>query len=56
MHLNDFSNFVKEGVQEAGMLGMQFNTIGVSDGMAMGTEGMSYSLPEISLPTPSKPS
>ena len=36
---------MKEGVVEAaGLVGMRFNTIGVSDGMSMGTEGMSYSL------------
>ncbi|HEX5034758.1 MAG TPA: dihydroxy-acid dehydratase, partial [bacterium] len=35
---------VKQGCVEAGMVGIQFNTIGVSDGISMGTEGMSYSL------------
>jgi dihydroxy-acid dehydratase len=45
MHLNDLAAAVKEGVQAAGMVGLRFNTIGVSDGMSMGTEGMSYSLP-----------
>jgi len=44
MHLNDLAAKVKEGVVEAGMVGMRFNTIGVSDGISMGTEGMSYSL------------
>jgi len=44
MHLLDLSAFVKEGVVAAGMIGMRFNTIGVSDGISMGTEGMSYSL------------
>src|SRR5437660_2000977 len=44
MHLNDLSAKVKEGVVAAGMVGMRFNTIGVSDGISMGTEGMSYSL------------
>jgi len=44
MHLNDLAARVKEGVKAAGMVGMRFNTIGVSDGMSMGTEGMSYSL------------
>eukprot|EP00793_Prasinoderma_coloniale_P003232 PRCOL_00005867-RA len=34
----------QEGVEEAGMVGFRFNTIGVSDGLSMGTEGMSYSL------------
>jgi dihydroxy-acid dehydratase len=45
MHLNDLAAKVKEGVQAAGLVGMRFNTIGVSDGISMGTEGMSYSLP-----------
>jgi dihydroxy-acid dehydratase len=45
MHLNDLAAHVKEGVVGAGMVGMRFNTIGVSDGISMGTEGMSYSLP-----------
>jgi dihydroxy-acid dehydratase len=44
MHLLDLNNKVKEGVQRAGLLGMQFNTIGVSDGISMGTKGMRYSL------------
>ena len=44
MHLNNLSVAVKEGVTAAGMVGMRFNTIGVSDGISMGTEGMSYSL------------
>lgn len=44
MHLNDLSAAVKAGVSEADMVGMRFNTIGVSDGISMGTEGMSYSL------------
>ena len=44
MHLNNLAAKVKEGVVEAGMVGMRFNTIGVSDGISMGTEGMSYSL------------
>ena len=35
---------MKKGCEEAGMIGMRFNTIGVSDGMSMGTDGMSYSL------------
>jgi dihydroxy-acid dehydratase len=45
MHLLDLGARVKEGVQAAGLVGMRFNTIGVSDGISMGTEGMSYSLP-----------
>ncbi|OGG55844.1 MAG: dihydroxy-acid dehydratase [Candidatus Handelsmanbacteria bacterium RIFCSPLOWO2_12_FULL_64_10] len=44
MHLLDLAAKVKEGVTAAGMVGMRFNTIGVSDGISMGTEGMSYSL------------
>jgi dihydroxy-acid dehydratase len=44
MHLLALSEKVKEGVQAAGMVGLRFNTIGVSDGISMGTEGMSYSL------------
>jgi len=44
MHLNELAAKVKEGVEDAGMVGMRFNTIGVSDGISMGTEGMSYSL------------
>jgi dihydroxy-acid dehydratase len=44
MHLNDLAAIVKTGVKEAGLVGMRFNTIGVSDGISMGTEGMSYSL------------
>ena len=45
MHLLGLADIVKEGVISAGMLGMRFNTIGVSDGISMGTEGMCYSLP-----------
>ena len=44
MHLNLLAERVKQGVQAAGLVGMRFNTIGVSDGISMGTEGMSYSL------------
>ncbi|KAG0330877.1 hypothetical protein BG004_001945, partial [Podila humilis] len=44
MHLNDLAAKVKEGVRNAGLVGYRFNTIGVSDGMSMGTSGMSYSL------------
>jgi dihydroxy-acid dehydratase len=44
MHLNDLAAQVKQGVVQAGMVGMRFNTIGVSDGISMGTSGMSYSL------------
>ena len=44
MHLNDLAAKVKEGVVAADLVGMRFNTVGVSDGISMGTEGMSYSL------------
>lgn len=44
MHLLDLASKVKEGVQQADLVGMRFNTIGVSDGISMGTSGMSYSL------------
>lgn len=44
MHLNRLAAEVKKGVQEAGMLGLIFHTIGVSDGISMGTEGMKASL------------
>ena len=44
MHLLDLAEQVKKGVTGAGMVGMRFNTIGVSDGISMGTDGMSYSL------------
>jgi len=44
MHLNVLSAKVKEGVRASGLVGLQFNTIGVSDGISMGTDGMSYSL------------
>jgi dihydroxy-acid dehydratase len=44
MHLLKLSEAVKQGVQEAGMVGFRFNTVGVSDAVSMGTEGMCYSL------------
>ena len=44
MHLNELATVVKRGVVDAGLVGMRFNTIGVSDGISMGTDGMSYSL------------
>lgn len=44
MHLSGLSKFVKEGVQQNGLVGLQFNTIGISDGITNGTEGMRYSL------------
>ena len=45
MHLNDLSTFVKKGTEEANLVGLIFNTIGVSDGISMGTKGMRFSLP-----------
>ena len=45
MHLNDLSTFVKKGTEEANLVGLIFNTIGVSDGISMGTQGMRFSLP-----------
>ena len=44
MHLNGLSKHVKEGVQSNDMVGLQFNTIGISDGITNGTDGMRYSL------------
>ncbi|MDC0295283.1 dihydroxy-acid dehydratase [bacterium] len=44
MHLLELAAEVKQGVSAAGLVGMRFNTIGVSDGISMGTEGMSFSL------------
>ncbi len=45
MHLADLAAEVKQGVTAERLVGLRFNTIGVSDGISMGTEGMSYSLP-----------
>jgi dihydroxy-acid dehydratase len=44
MHLNDLAKDIKKSVWDADMVGLIFNTIGVSDGMANGTEGMRFSL------------
>ncbi|TAH07178.1 MAG: dihydroxy-acid dehydratase [Sphingobacteriia bacterium] len=44
MHLNDLAKVVKKGVWENDLVGLIFNTIGVSDGISNGTEGMRYSL------------
>jgi dihydroxy-acid dehydratase len=44
MHLNDLAKIVKQGIWDNGMVGLIFHTIGVSDGMSNGTEGMRYSL------------
>ncbi|MFT5801008.1 MAG: dihydroxy-acid dehydratase, partial [Nonlabens sp.] len=45
MHLNDLAKLVKKSIQAANGVGLIFNTIGISDGMSMGTPGMRYSLP-----------
>jgi dihydroxy-acid dehydratase len=45
MHLDRLAAAVREATPRAGLVGLRFNTIGVSDGLSMGTEGMSYSLP-----------
>lgn len=45
MHLNELAQFVKQGIREKDLVGLVFNTIGVSDGISMGTYGMRYSLP-----------
>ncbi len=44
MHLNDLAKTVKQGVWDNDLVGLIFNTIGVSDGMSNGTDGMRYSL------------
>jgi dihydroxy-acid dehydratase len=45
MHLGDLAELVKQSVIKAGCVGLRFHTIGVSDGISMGTQGMCYSLP-----------
>ncbi|MDC6389631.1 dihydroxy-acid dehydratase [Maribacter sp. PR1] len=45
MHLNDLAVHVKKGADNAGLVGLIFNTIGVSDGISNGTPGMRFSLP-----------
>ncbi len=45
MHLNDLAKLVKSGTKKEDLVGLIFNTIGVSDGISMGTPGMRYSLP-----------
>ena len=45
MHLNDLSKLIKSGINKHELIGLIFNTIGVSDGISMGTQGMRYSLP-----------
>ena len=44
MHLNDLAKIVKKGIWDNDLVGLIFNTIGVSDGMSNGTDGMRYSL------------
>lgn len=44
MHLNDLAKEVKSGVQQENLVGLIFNTIGVSDGIPNGTDGMRFSL------------
>ena len=45
MHLNGLAANIKTAVQKENLIGLVFNTIGVSDGISMGTQGMRYSLP-----------
>ncbi len=45
MHLNDLAKLVKKGTENKDLIGLIFNTIGVSDGISMGTPGMRFSLP-----------
>ncbi len=45
MHLNDLAKEIKKGVQAEDLVGLIFHTIGVSDGISMGTDGMRFSLP-----------
>jgi dihydroxy-acid dehydratase len=45
MHLNDLAKLVKQSVGKSGLVGLIFHTIGVSDGISMGTDGMKMSLP-----------
>ena len=45
MHLNDLSKFIKDSIISSDLVGLIFNSIGVSDGISMGTPGMRFSLP-----------
>jgi len=45
MHLNELATHVKKGTEQVNLIGLIFNTIGVSDGISMGTPGMRFSLP-----------
>jgi dihydroxy-acid dehydratase len=44
MHLLDMNHLIRKGVEKAGLIGCQFNTVGVSDAISMGTKGMRFSL------------
>lgn len=44
MHLNDLAEHARESIWDAGLVGLVFHSIGVSDGISMGTQGMKYSL------------
>lgn len=44
MHLNSLADIIKKSVWDEGLVGLNFYTIGVSDGISMGTEGMNFSL------------
>ncbi len=44
MHLMDLSKIIKDSVAKAGLVPFRFNTVGVSDGISMGTTGMRFSL------------
>lgn len=44
MHLNDLAKEIKKSVWDADLVGLIFNTVGVSDGMSNGTDGMRFSL------------
>ncbi len=45
MHLNDLAKEIKKSIWDKDLVGLIFHTIGVSDGISMGTSGMRYSLP-----------
>jgi len=45
MHLNDLAKEIKKDINQQDLVGLIFHTIGVSDGISMGTAGMRYSLP-----------
>ena len=52
MHLNKLSQYVKKGIQSNEVIGLIFNTIGVSDGISMGTPGMRFSCLLYTSPSP----